>query len=416
MKVLQILGCKLESGAGKAIHALHVSLLQKGIESRLLGRLEDDLPADLHATPISARHRIPVSLLTRAYLWRQRRRFGHWPPDFYPVSFGLDLQNMKGYREADILHIQWANASTMGPSLWQALRSERRPVIWTLRDMWLMTGGCHFSDSCERYQSGCGDCPKLGAAERLTSDDVEFKRQHMPPHSVIVALSSTIANQARQSRVLKDHDIRVIANSNNLNELQLIDQSVARSAQVIPADAFVAVAGALNFADPRKGGHVLARVIGHFKDDRLFHTTVFGVGLAPHVAPCPVNCNLLGNVSGNQRLNQLYAAADIFLMPSLQESFGKVTVEAMASGTPVIAFRGTPAEDIITDGVTGWLVPHGDAAAFLQAVQHARCLTRDELSKMGRAARQSVLKRFSADTVADQHIKLYEDLLAGGGT
>ena len=141
------------------------------------------------------------------------------------------------------------------------------------------------------------------------------------------------------------------------------------------------------------------------------HWAVFGKGLEDVVAPTPGNCTAFGEVRDDVQLNHIYAAADLFVMPSLQESFGKVTVEAMASGTPVVAYASTPAEEMLRHGETGWLVPHGDVKAFLATLKEIRSLPRASMESMGAAAHEIAQRQFSADAVADEHIALYNSLL-----
>ncbi|TIM37323.1 MAG: glycosyltransferase [Mesorhizobium sp.] len=286
-------------------------------------------------------------------------------------------------------------------------------MVWTLRDMWPFTGGCHFSGSCEKYASGCGQCQLLGGGdERITSDDVAFKAEHYGPQSVFVAISGTIAAQARQSTVLRERDIRVIPNSVQMSQLRAMDKAQARSALGVPANKFVIASGALNLADPRKGADIMRHLLNVYRDDKNVHWCLFGNGVAELVDPVPENCTSLGLIRDDVVLNQIYSAADVFVMPSLQESFGKVTVEAMACGTPVIGLLKTPAEEIISHGQTGWLVKHGDADAVAAAVETARALPVPLLRNFGVSARAAVIDRYSPEAIAHRYIDLYESLLS----
>jgi glycosyltransferase involved in cell wall biosynthesis len=94
-------------------------------------------------------------------------------------------------------------------------------------------------------------------------------------------------------------------------------------------------------------------------------------------------------VAGERRGEDLaahYASADLFLFPSLTETFGNVTVEAMASALPVVAFDRAGAAQLIRSGAEGVRVPVDDRAAFVQA---ACALAADAPRRqaMGRAAR-----------------------------
>ena len=98
-------------------------------------------------------------------------------------------------------------------------------------------------------------------------------------------------------------------------------------------------------------------------------------------------------------------------MPSLQESFGKTTVEAMASGTPVIAYDNTPAAEMIQNDETGWLVPHDNQSKYLTKTEQAIALGAEALAKMGEKACEYVHAEFSLDQITQQHISLYNEKL-----
>ncbi|RWL22674.1 MAG: glycosyltransferase [Mesorhizobium sp.] len=413
MKVVQIVGCPLHSGAGRGIRALHEALLGRGIDTRIIGRVESDLPSHLKAEASSFLARLPVSLRNRLKRWQIKRRFGPLPINFQPITHGLNLHKWPTYREADLIHIQFAGATTIGPPLWRALKAETRPVVWTLRDMWPFTGGCHFSGQCERFSSGCGCCPELGGAldEGITPHDLAFKAAHIGKNITFVAISDSIAERARSSAVLKDRDIRVIPNSVMLDRFQPIAKAEARAALGLPNDRIVMAAGALNLANPRKGSATLAALFEAYRGDQRVHFAIFGQNLEQLVSPVPENFTQFGLLDDDVKLNRIYAAADLYLMPSLQESFGKVTVEAMASGTPVIAYDGTPAVDMVRNGETGWLVPNGDRAGFLDAVRQACALPNGALAEMGKRARADVVENFSLASVAERHIELYRERL-----
>jgi glycosyltransferase involved in cell wall biosynthesis len=85
-----------------------------------------------------------------------------------------------------------------------------------------------------------------------------------------------------------------------------------------------------------------------------------------------------------------YASADLFLFPSLTETFGNVTPEAMASGLGVLAFDHAAAGQLIEHGRSGWLAPYGDSAAF---VRLAQALARDPQAarRAGQAARDRAM-------------------------
>ena len=119
---------------------------------------------------------------------------------------------------------------------------------------------------------------------------------------------------------------------------------------------------------------------------------------------CPGTIEFTGAVP-NEDLPSWYRRTRVVVVPSFTEAAGMVPVEAMASGTPVIASRVGGLVDTVTDGENGWLVPPGDAAALASALD--RVLADDDLlARVGRAAQHSV-GRFDARTFGPRAIAAY---------
>ncbi len=115
-----------------------------------------------------------------------------------------------------------------------------------------------------------------------------------------------------------------------------------------------------------------------------------------------------------ERVSELLAIADLFLMPSQLESFGLAALEAMACKVPSIATRVGGVPELIDDGVTGLLFPVGDVDAMAAG---ALSLLNDpsRLHAMREAARKTAKKRFCANLVAPQYVRFYEQILEKSG-
>lgn len=113
-----------------------------------------------------------------------------------------------------------------------------------------------------------------------------------------------------------------------------------------------------------------------------------------------------------RELARAYASADVFLFPSETETFGKVTLEAMASGLPAVCADAPGSRDLVRDGTTGLLCPAGDIAEFTESV--GRLVTDPSLRReMGGAARRRA-RTFSREKVLDRVIGYYDELLGSG--
>ena len=109
----------------------------------------------------------------------------------------------------------------------------------------------------------------------------------------------------------------------------------------------------------------------------------------------------LGWLDGPAALAQAYAAADCLILPSWSEGFPTVVGEAMACGTPVLASRVGGVPELVTEGVTGWLVPAGDDTALASAL--TRVIERPaEVAALRPAARAAAEARVAPSVVAGQ--------------
>ena len=111
------------------------------------------------------------------------------------------------------------------------------------------------------------------------------------------------------------------------------------------------------------------------------------------------------------RLLDFYRGATALVVPSREEGFGLVAVEAQLCETPVVAFASGGLADTIEDGVTGYLVPPGDASSLASTLDNV--LVSESRHEIGKAGRQSALARFAPDSVARRYRKLYDSVLNG---
>ena len=238
----------------------------------------------------------------------------------------------------------------------------RRPVVWTLHDSWAFTGGCHVPGECVRYRDACGACPALGSTrERDLSRDVFDRKRRAWGRAVpaVVAPSRWLADAARSSALFRDASIHVIPNGLDLERFKPFDRAAARDALGLPRDrAFVLFGGVGAVTDENKGFRFLVDALARLRPKagaRAVELIVVGVRASDPRHQIPIPAHFVEPIGDEERMARYLAAADALVLPSRQENQPNLVVEAMACGTPTVAFRASGLPDLVEHEETGYL-------------------------------------------------------------
>ena len=299
--------------------------------------------------------------------------------------------------------------------------SKTRPLILHLHDTWLLTGHCAYFFDCERWQTGCGNCPYLDTYPPIRRDksaeNWERKQQiYANSHLYIVTVSQWLMDKVERS-ILGGVQKRVIYNGIDLSlfkpaslrQAQAIAQKEARHTLKLPLDANIVLLIVHNpFKDYTTMEAALSQIKGSPSKPLLFICLGRGgrekmVGDGRIIYP--------GWVASPEKMAQYYRAADVYIHAALDETFGKTITEAGASGTPVVATAVGGIPEQIKEGRTGFLVPPEAPQAMANAIQ--TLLDDDELrARMGQAAAAHVKQHFGLERQVDQCLAWYDEILA----
>ena len=181
-----------------------------------------------------------------------------------------------------------------------------------------------------------------------------------------------------------------------------------RSLGIVDDEVVVGFVGRLVL---EKGLDIFAEVIGELRRRRVRHRVmVIGKGPAQDWFAQRVPEAIFTGFQSGDALGRAVASMDVFFNPSVTESFGNVTSEAMAAGVPVVAARATGAVDLVEDGVTGFLVPPRDVGAYADAI--ARLAQDDDLRLAAGRAGHEAARVYEWEPVNEAVLTAYLDLLA----
>lgn len=410
-RILHVSPTDIAGGACLGAYNLHKALQKAGSDSRMLvlRKFSDDPSVVTRSTGMLEtleRLRDPLDRLPlKPYRWE---RSAWWSVGWLP----LDLKQAIDRLAPDIVQFHWVGRGMVPIRALNAL--SEYALLWTLRDMWPLTGGCHYAGECGKYLTGCGACPQLGSTSDWDISRWQWraKQKHWRNLPITyVALSTWLADEARNSPLVGGNEVVRIANGIDVTRFQPGDKAAARAAWNLPDDRQIVLFGALHaLDDPRKGfaylQEALQRLAAAGWGEKAL-AVVFGADSIEGDFGIPVR--FLGQLR-NEALAQLYAAADVMVTPSLYENAAKTVMESLACGTPVTAFANTGQFDLIDHKLNGYLAQDRSAADLAHGI--AWCLEQTKDSNvLSSQARLKAVSQFNIDTIARDHILLYERLL-----
>ena len=409
MKVLHLVAGELSGGAARGAYWLHQALRELGVDSSILTNARDNL-GDESVTSLteSVYGKIKFAILRRggmlpikAYRNRQRLTFN--------TGFdGIDITRHPAYAVADLVHLHWVS----GLVNIRSLKKVTKPLVWTLRDMWPFTGGCHQSMDCDRFTGACGSCPQLGSTRErdLTHYVLQRKRASVPEHVRVVGISRWMSDRARQSALFRASAVSTISNNVDTELFSPVEKDVARRALELDDDRRIVLVGALDVASVYKGFDLFLEALGYLQAGNVRLVTFGNSSTAiPESAGIPVTN--LGFLSDTSALRLAYSAADVFVAPSRADAFGKTLVEAMSCATPVVCFNATGPKDIVEHRVNGYLAEPFSARDLAQGIEWVLGQPLDAYAGLCASAHARAQARFDSRVIAREYVALYEDAL-----
>lgn len=406
---MHVIGGDLSGGAARGAYWLHQGLLEHGIDSRVFTSSKETY-GDKTVTSIGADKKGKLASIIRQQadaglqrLYRHRQQV-----IFSTGLFGYDFTRTEVYRQADIVHLHWICGGMVNM---RHLAKVKKPMVWTMRDMWTMTGGCHYAMECERYTAGCGRCRQLGSSrERDLSRLVYWrKKRYLPRDLKLVGISHWLSDCARQSSLFQDFDVRTIHNNVSTQEFFPIEKTAAKQMLGVPADRPVVLVGAQNMESFYKGFGAFSQAAKVLDSDVML--LFFGKLDQSTTESLKHDFISLGFLHDTVSLRLAYSAADVFVAPSRMDAFGKTLAESMACGTPVVCFDATGPKDIVDHKVNGYKAIPFEAEDLAKGIEWV--LTEADAEILSNNARQKVVSNFDSKVIASQYVSLYQSMLNG---
>ena len=327
----------------------------------------------------------------------------------------LGIKRLPDFKEADLVHIHGLHGGFFSYPFLPAL-AKQKPIVYTLHDMWSFTGHCTSSFDCERWKSGCGKCPypENYPAIRRDNTHLEWKLKNWIYSRVdmdIVSMSKKQEDQVRQS-MLSRFPLHQIKNGIDTRLYQPGDSEKHRADLGIEPNRKVIMFGATDMMRLEKGGDLLVEALKQLPPSLKSQVTLLSFGRRGEEisARADIHSVDLGYVEGDAFKASLYSAADIFVLPSRQESCPLVILESMACTTPIVSFPAGAAAEMVQPERTGYLARAENPEDLCRGM--VQLLEDDELRvKMGGNCRKLIQQEFDQELHVQRYQNLYSEIL-----
>lgn len=423
MKITHLSTFDLAGGAAKAGYRLHEGLLKIGQESQILSLYKTSTDNDhvLAYQPNSLVNNpdsIYCNHIQNHYINNNRTPISN---TLFSLGYsGFNVAQLPWLINSDIINLHWITSGFLSPLNIKEILDLGKPVVWTLHDMWSFTGGCHYSARCEGYKNNCLNCPQLSEdifqlPYHLLQEKVDFFNH---PNLVIVTPSQWLAKCAKESKVFQHNTIEVIPYSLDTNIFQPVNKSEAKEKLKLNPHDIILLVGAVTGNEKRKGFIELINSLKICQNNPQFASLIknntlkiccFGE-LNDEFNDLDITVIPFGNINCEEELSLIYSAADIFILPSLEDNFPNTMLESMSCGTPVMAFDVGGMPDLIQDQISGIIIPFNNVQLMSDKIIQL-INDRSLCQKMGQKSRNIISHNYHLSVQANNYYKLYQELL-----
>ncbi|MGL5317865.1 MAG: glycosyltransferase family 4 protein, partial [Bacteroidales bacterium] len=328
------------------------------------------------------------------------------------ANCGFPICNLKEVQKADIIHLHWINQGFISVSEIRKLAKMGKKIVWTMHDMWPVTGICHHARECNNYTKGCSACPFLNSKKEDLSTAVYNEKidAYSMANPVFIGCSKWLRDLAQKSLLSATGKVLQIPNPIDTNQFIPYEGTKKRAKFHLPNNKKLILFGALNVTDKRKGIDYLLKslhIISLERDD--IELVVFGQIKSELQQMLPFKVHAVGYLTNEEEIAALYNAVDIFVTSSLEENLPNTIMEAMACGKPCVGFRIGGIPEMIDHKKNGYVAEYKSAEDLAQGINWV--LQPENYGTCANLCREKVEMEYSESIIAHKYLEIYNEVL-----
>lgn len=416
LRILHISPDENGGGAAKAAYRAHLALKESGANSQMLVLRKTTNDQSVFSANSSSLGKL------RNFLHKKFNKFLTWNEKSFTTanqtlhSFGKTSRGLVdtiNRSDADIINLHWV----VGMLSINDIAKIKKPIVWTLHDMWPFCGGEHYAETdsqTARFKLGykSDNRPIFEDGPDLNLQAWRLKKSLWKKPLQIITPSHWMADCVKASALMNTWPTKVIPNALNTDLWKPLDPELARRHMRLPLNKKLICFGAMGGAQTElKGFDLLCKALESLRGqvDSL-ELVIFGQARPENTPDLGFPLHYTGHLSDEAELQSIYSAADAFIIPSRMDNLPNTGVESMACGTPVIAFDTCGLKDIVIHQENGWLAKAFDVNDLAYGIKWVlEDKVRHQLLCI--KAREFAVKQFSNSNIAEQYKKLYKEIL-----
>lgn len=403
-KILQINTVVNFGSTGHIVEAIGDQILKRGWESYIAyGR--KTRPSHSKLIKVGGR----ISIL---YHYVQREFFDR--SGLASVISTKKLIKNIGKIKPDLIHLHNLHGCYLNIKLLlEYLSTLKIPIVFTLHDCWSMTGHCAYFTmvKCDKWKTMCNSCPQLRLEKYWpfiidnSRNNFILKKQLFSKltNLTLVPVSFWLESVVKES-FLNTHNIKMIYNGIDTSVFYFREDccEVKEKYNLLGKRILLGVA---NIWEDRKGLKDFYSLSTKISSDYI----IVLVGLTKkQIKQLPPNIVGIERTESVDELARFYSIADLFINPSVEETFGLTTIEALACGTPVVVYNSTASPELVTSE-TGFIVDVHDIDSILEAIN---VVNKNGKVKYLSPCRERVVNLFTQEKQCKEYLKLYDELFS----
>ena len=418
MRVLIVNTSEKTGGAAVAANRLMEALNNNGVKAKML--VGDKLTERITVA------QLPHPWLQRLrFLWERLVIFCHLMfsrKHLFEIDIancGADITRLREFKEADVIHLNWINQGMLSLGSIRRILRSGKPVVWTMHDLWPATGICHYARTCPMFRTGCHNCQLLpaggGASDLSRRVWTRKKRLYHASNIHFVTCSRWLEAQARQSALMVGQRVTAIPNTIDTRVFCPASREQARLALSLPVTGRVVLFVSQKVTDERKGVAYFIEAVNRLAQRRPdlaggITVAVLGGNADQVCHSLDVPSVPLGYVADERTIVNVYNAADVYVLPSLEDNLPNTIMEAMACGVPCVGFRVGGIPEMIEHKRTGYIANFKDSASLADGIEWT--LAEASPDELRTNCLRKVAHDYSQQSVAMRYIEVYNEVIA----